>query len=77
MVGRPSRLGRERLTRTALFGPDLGRIPASARDDAKGNNKFTRTIDKVTIDLKKMNSADEDEAKKAAATSDEDDANSD
>ena len=35
---------------------------------------FTGTIDKVTIDLKKMNSADEDAAKKAAAISDEDDA---
>jgi hypothetical protein len=31
----------------------------------------------VTIDLKKMNSADEDAAKKAAAIGDEDDANTD
>jgi arylsulfatase A-like enzyme len=60
---------------TADVGEDLY-TPVTS-DYTKGNNKFTGTIDKVTIDLKKMNSADEDEAKKAAAISDEDDANSD
>jgi arylsulfatase len=60
---------------TADVGEDLY-TPVTA-DYAKGNNKFTGTIDKVTIDLKKMNSADEDAAKKAAAIGDEDDADSD
>lgn len=60
---------------TADVGEDLY-TPVTS-DYAKGSNKFTGTIDKVTIDLKKMNSADEDEAKKAAAISDENDADSD
>ena len=41
---------------TADVGEDLY-TPVTS-DYAKGNNKFTGTIDKVTIDLKKMNSAD-------------------
>jgi hypothetical protein len=60
---------------TADVGEDLY-TPVTS-DYARGNNKFTGTIDKVTIDLKKMNSADEDAAKKAAAMSDADDADSD
>jgi arylsulfatase A-like enzyme len=60
---------------TADVGEDLY-TPVTA-DYAKGNNKFTGAIDKVTIDLKTMNSADEDAAKKAAAISDEDDADTD
>ena len=60
---------------TADVGEDLY-TPVTS-DYAKGNNKFTGEIDKVTIDLKKMNSADEDEAKKAAAISDEDEAATD
>ena len=60
---------------TADVGEDLY-TPVTS-DYAKGNNKFTGTIDKVTIDLKKMNSADEAAAKKAAEISDEDDADSD
>jgi len=62
-------------TETADVGEDLY-TPVTS-DYAKGNNKFTGTIEKVTIDLKKMNSADEDAAKKAAAISDEDEANTD
>jgi len=60
---------------TADVGEDLY-TPVTS-DYAKGNNKFTGKIDKVTIDLKKMNSADEDAARKAAAISDEDDADTD
>ena len=60
---------------TADVGEDLY-TPVTS-DYAKGNNKFTGTIDKVTIDLKKMNSADEDAAKKAAEISDEEDADTD
>jgi len=60
---------------TADVGEDLY-TPVTS-DYAKGKNKFTGTIDKVTIDLKKMNSADEDAAKKAAAISDEADADTD
>jgi hypothetical protein len=60
---------------TADVGEDLY-TPVTS-DYAKGNNKFTGTIDKVTIDLKKMNSADEDAAQKAAEISDEDDADTD
>jgi hypothetical protein len=46
-------------------------------DYAKGNNKFTGKIDKVTIDLKKMSPADEATAEKAAGVSDEVDADTD
>jgi hypothetical protein len=60
---------------TADVGKDLY-TPVTS-DYAKGNNKFTGKIDKVTIDLKKMNAADEAAAKKAAEISDEDDANTD
>ena len=48
---------------TADVGMDLY-TPVTS-DYAKGNNKFTGTIDKVTIDLKKMNSADEDAAEES------------
>jgi len=41
------------------------------------NNKFTVIDRQVTIDLKKMNSADEGAAKKAAATSDQVEADDD
>jgi len=60
---------------TADVGEDLY-TPVTS-DYAKGNNKFTGRIGKVTIDLKKMNSADEDAAKKAAAINDEDEADTD
>ena len=60
---------------TADVGEDLY-TPVTS-DYAKGNNKFTGTIDKVTIDLKKMNSADEAAAKKAAEINDKDEANTD
>jgi hypothetical protein len=46
-------------------------------DYAKGNNKFTGKIDKVTIDLKEMSPADEATAEKAAGVSDEVDADTD
>jgi hypothetical protein len=46
-------------------------------DYAKGNSKFTGTIEKVTIDLKQMTPADEATAEKAAEISDEDDADTD
>jgi hypothetical protein len=60
---------------TADVGEDLY-TPVTS-EYTKGNNKFTGTIDKVTIDLKKMNSADEDAAKKAAEISDEDEGDTD
>jgi hypothetical protein len=60
---------------TADVGQDLY-TPVTS-DYAKGNNKFTGTIDKVTIDLKKMNSADDSTAKKAAEVSDENEADTD
>ena len=60
---------------TADVGEDLY-TPVTS-DYAKGNNKFTGRIGKVTIDLKKMNSADEDAANKAAAINDEDEADTD
>jgi arylsulfatase A-like enzyme len=60
---------------TADVGEDLY-TPVTS-DYAKGNNKFTGKIDKVTIDLKKMNSADEAAAKKAAGMGDEEDADAD
>ena len=60
---------------TADVGMDLY-TPVTA-DYAKGNNQFTGTIDKVTIDLKKMNAANEATAEKAAAIGDEDDADND
>jgi hypothetical protein len=60
---------------TADVGEDLY-TPVTS-DYAKGNNNFTGTIDKVTIDLKKMNSADEATAEKAAGISDEDEADTD
>jgi hypothetical protein len=60
---------------TADVGEDLY-TPVTS-DYATGNNKFTGEIEKVTIDLKKMNPADEAAAKKAAAISDEDDADTD
>jgi hypothetical protein len=46
-------------------------------DYKKGDNKFTGTINKVIIDLKKMTPADEEAAQKAAATSDGIDADQD
>jgi len=60
---------------TADVGVDLY-TPVTA-DYAKGNNQFTGTIDKVTIDLKKMNAANEATAEKAAAIGDEDEADDD
>ena len=60
---------------TADVGQDLY-TPVTS-DYAKGSNKFTGTIDKVTIDLKKMNSADDSTAKKAAEVSDENEADTD
>lgn len=49
---------------TADVGVDL--YTPVTEDYKKGDNKFTGTIDKVTIDLKKMNAADEEAAEKAA-----------
>ncbi len=46
-------------------------------DYAKGNNKFTGTIDKITIELKKMNPDAEAAAEKAAEISDKDEADDD
>jgi hypothetical protein len=74
----------ERIERTIpfIFGAETAAVvedlytPVTS-DYAKGNNKFTGTIDMLTIDLKRLNSADEDAAKKAAATSDEDEADTD
>ncbi len=60
---------------TADVGVDLY-TPVTS-DYAKGNNKFTGKIDKVTIDLKKMSPADEATAEKAAGVSDEVDADTD
>ena len=60
---------------TADVGVDLY-TPVTS-DYAKGNNKFTGKIKKVTIDLKKMSPADEATAQKAAETSDEVDADTD
>ena len=74
--------GRIERTVPFIFGAETGDVgedlytPVTS-DYAKGNNKFTGEIDKVTIDLKKMNSADEDAAKSAAALSDKDDADTD
>jgi arylsulfatase A-like enzyme len=53
---------------TADVGVDLY-TPVTA-DYKKGDNKFTGKINKVTIDLKKMNATDEATAKKAAEESD-------
>jgi len=60
---------------TADAGMDLY-TPVTS-DYAKGNNQFTGTIDKVTIDLKKMNPADDAAAREAAEINDQDEANDD
>jgi len=60
---------------TADVGMDLYTLVTS--DYAKGNNKFTGTIDKITIELKKMNPDAEAAAEKAAEISDKDEADDD
>jgi arylsulfatase A-like enzyme len=60
---------------TADVGMDL--YTPVTPDYQKGNNKFTAKIDKVTIDLKKMNAADEESAQKAAEETDDVIANQD
>jgi arylsulfatase A-like enzyme len=53
---------------TADVGEDL--YTPVTDDYKKGDNKFTGKINKVTIDLKKMNATDEDAAEKAAEQTD-------
>jgi arylsulfatase len=80
--GRKVATGRIERTIQFIFGAETADVgedlytPVTA-DYAKGNNKFTGKIDKVTINLKKMTPPDEATAEKAAAKSDEDDADSD
>jgi arylsulfatase A-like enzyme len=80
--GRKVATGRIERTIPFLFGVETADVgedlytPVTS-DYAKGNNKFTGTIEKITIDLKKMNSVDEDAAKKAAQVGDEDEADTD
>jgi hypothetical protein len=65
---RPAEAHRRREHGLQLHGCDLY-TPVTS-DYLKGNNKFTGTINKVTIDLKTMAPADESTAEKAAAEAD-------
>jgi arylsulfatase A-like enzyme len=72
--GKKVATGRIERTIPYLFGAETADVGVDlytpvTSDYAKGKNKFTGKIDKVTIDLKKMSPADEATAKKAAEIS--------